>query len=72
MGLLPSLPFGKRLPIILLVLAVAGLGYGAISGNWQLVGLAAVAVVAVVFAFPVAGWLLGEPDEDEAGSRRER
>ena len=61
----PTLPFGRKAPWILAGLALALIAWGVITHEREPILVGAVVGVALVLAFPVAGWVNGpgEPGE---------
>jgi hypothetical protein len=55
----PMLPLGRWAPVVLGVVALALLVWGAIQGNREMVVIGAVAAAALLLAYPLAERLLG-------------
>jgi hypothetical protein len=66
MGRRPILPLGRWAPLILGVLALGLLLWGAISGSREMVVIGAVGAAGLLVAFPLAEFLLrGGPRDEE-------
>ena len=71
MRLLPSFPFKRQLPLVLLVVAAAALAWGLVTGEGGFIALGAIGLVGLVLGYGVSRVLGPEPaDDDDAGLPR--